>query len=115
MLTYSFFLTPYEVRALTPQQQWENALIQCESGGKADIKVLDSNDKYSYGILQFQMATWLTYSTQFKTTPGNIYDPDLQKTVSLFMLNSGGWQNWYNCSTKFVIPSLGTYPSPDTS
>ncbi len=38
-------------------------LIQCESGGK-NVKIIDSNGYYSYGILQFQKATWDGWSEQ---------------------------------------------------
>lgn len=32
-------------------------LIECESGGQNVVK-LDSNNKYSYGVLQIQLDTW---------------------------------------------------------
>ncbi|MBI5421324.1 MAG: transglycosylase family protein [Parcubacteria group bacterium] len=38
-------------------------LIQCESGGK-NVKIIDSNGYYSYGILQFQKATWDGWSRE---------------------------------------------------
>ena len=43
------------------KQVWIDALANCESGGDPTIKVWDTNDRWSYGLLQFQMATWLTY------------------------------------------------------
>lgn len=33
------------------------SLIQCESGWK-NVKIIDTNGYYSYGILQFQKSTW---------------------------------------------------------
>lgn len=65
------------------------------------------------GRLQFQMATWLSYSDEFGTTKENIYDGELQKTVAIYMLNNGGWRHWYNCAKK-VSKKLGPYPMPDT-
>lgn len=100
---------------LTPQQMWVEKLAYCENRNHVS-RVLDSNDKYSYGDLQFQMDTWLRYSDTFHTRRENIQDPELQRIVALYILNSGGWRNWKNCATKFVIPSLGEYPIPkDTS
>ena len=77
-----------------------------------DIRVLDSNHKYSYGRFQFQMQTWLRYSSSFHTSADNIYDGQLQEAVALYILNDGGYRNWFNCSTKNVIPKLGPYPIP---
>lgn len=45
-------------------------LIQCESRGK-NIKIVDSNGYYSYGILQFQRSTWNDFSRE----SGIIGDP----------------------------------------
>ena len=36
-------------------------LIRCESQGK-NVKILDTNGYYSYGILQFQSSTWNGWS-----------------------------------------------------
>jgi len=63
------------------------------------------NDKYSYGVLQFQMATWLSFGKSFGTTADNIYDKSLQETVARSMLDNGGWRNWFTCAKK-----TGTYP-----
>ncbi len=40
---------------------WLEILADKESGNRADIRVLDTNGKYSYGCLQFQMETWLGF------------------------------------------------------
>jgi hypothetical protein len=64
------------------QAQWKpkhehtiNALIQCESQGK-NVKVLDSNGFYSYGILQYQSSTWNAWSVEsgIKGSPMNRED-----------------------------------------
>ncbi len=39
------------------------ALIRCESRGK-NVKIIDTNGKYSYGILQYQKATWNQWSRE---------------------------------------------------
>ena len=113
-MLYSF-LVPLTVRAvtLTPQQQWVEALAQCESGGRDTIKILDSNNKYSYGRLMFQKATWLSYSDEFGTSMENIYNGNLQTTVALYILNDGGWRHWYNCAKK-ITKKIGPYPMPST-
>lgn len=85
---------------------WLNKLIQVESGGKADIKVLDSNNRYSYGVLQFQMATFKGYVKQYNLLPyaedreieNSIYDCDLQKALAKRMIQEdyNNWKHWYN-------------------
>ena len=84
------------------------SLSECESGGSTTIKVLDTNGKYSYGLLQFQMGTWLKYKN-LGATRENIFDGELQKTIARSMLDAGGWRNWLNCSLV-VKRSLGSYP-----
>lgn len=92
-----------------PQLEWIEQLGNCESMGSTTVKVLDTNNKYSYGLLQFQMATWLKYGKDFGATKDNIFDPDLQKTVARSMLDAGGANNWYNCAHS-VERKLGSYP-----
>lgn len=85
---------------------WIRKLEACEDPtGNTTIKILDVNDKYSYGVLQFQMATWLSYGKKFGTTADNIYDKTLQESVARSILDAGGWHNWYNCTKK-----IGSYP-----
>lgn len=45
------------------------ALIGCESSGK-NVVILDTNGLYSYGILQFQMPTWLAFSASYERATG---------------------------------------------
>lgn len=91
--------------ATIEQFDWLHELEQCESTGSTTVKVLDTNDKYSYGVLQFQMATWLKYGKDFGTAANNIYDKDLQEQVALSILNAGGQDNWFVCSKR-----IGNYP-----
>lgn len=81
----------------------------CESGWTPHIKHLDSNDYYSYGVLQFQMGTWLAYGKPFGATKANIYDADLQTTVAQSMLDKGLSGNWKTCVAK-TTKRDGPYP-----
>jgi hypothetical protein len=94
---------------LAPQTIWMNSLSNCESMGSTTIKVLDTNDYYSYGKYQFQIKTWLRYSDMFGTTPENIYSGELQDTVAQYILDNGGVSNWWICGHR-VSSKLGPYP-----
>ncbi len=108
---------PFDARVLTVPTQtfveyvpdardlWITKLGDCESHGSTTVRILDVNNKYSYGLLMFQMATWLHYGKDLGATRDNIYDPDLQRGVARTMLDAGGWKNWYNCANK-----IGPYP-----
>ena len=93
-----------------PQTQWLTALSNCESNGSTTVRVLDTNGRYSYGLFQFQLGTWLAYGKDFGATKENIYSPDLQWEVAKSMLDAGGWKNWWNCG-RDVEKSLGVYPA----
>lgn len=104
------FLMPSDPTVLTvyypdAKSMWIDRLAECESGNRADIKVLDTNAKYSYGRFQFQAGTWLAYGKPFGATMDNIYDGELQGRVVRSMLDDGGERHWYNCSR-----ALGPYP-----
>lgn len=79
-------------------------LQQCENpSGDPTTRILDVNGRYSHGNFMYQMQTWLAYSKLFGTTEENIYDPVLQEQVTIYILNRGGWKNWYNCSLKIGL------------
>lgn len=101
-----------DTRALVARAEWIEALASCESTGSTTVRVLDVNGKYSYGLLQYQMSTWLRYSQAYGTSPENIYDAALQRTVAMHMLDAGGWRNWTNCALK-VEARMGPYPGPE--
>lgn len=101
-------ITPYV--EITPQEIWIEALHQCENPENIE-KVWDTNNQWSYGYLQFQMGTWLSYGKEFGATRKNIGDDELQKKVAMSMLDKGGWKHWLNCG-KVVRQSLGAYPLP---
>ena len=74
-LPYKAFL--YESNGVTPvysvippiypQYLWD--LIECESSGRSDIKILDSNGYYSYGLLQWQENSFWYYNEKYKILP----------------------------------------------
>lgn len=83
-------------------------LNQCENYGRwDDNRILDSNGKYSYGGLMFQMDTFLLYGKKYKILPQSmtaewaktiIYDKDVQTSIANKMIQDGlGRQTWYNC------------------
>jgi len=92
---------------------WINDLAICESRNR-DVTILDSNNKYSYGPLQFQMSTWLSYGKPFGATKANIHDTMLQHQVARSMLDAGLQYNWKTCAAK-VKKMYGTYPSGQDS
>lgn len=88
------------------QEVWLHALEFCESRGRAEIKIFDSNDQYSYGILQFQMDTFIRQGKKYDIIDQDltieeaeliIYDVELQEKIAHRMLLDGGEGNWYNC------------------
>lgn len=103
-------LTVPIVHAEDKKDIWLSALIDCESMGSTTVRVLDTNGKYSHGLLQFQLSTWLSYGKEFGATKKNIYDGELQKIVARNMLDKGLWRHWYNCS-KRITSELGSYPA----
>lgn len=83
-------------------------LIECESGGNWDVKVLDSNNKYSFGGLQFQQATFemagkgiLPEGLDKDESLNFIYEPEYQIPIASKMMKDKKWKNhWKICSSK---------------
>lgn len=83
---------------------WLEKLAMAESNNRANIKVLDVNGRYSYGCLQFQMATFKAYSARYGFVDPNdveswenlIYDCSLQKKVAKRMIQEKpvNWRQW---------------------
>ncbi len=88
---------------------WINNLALCETGNR-DVTILDTNKKYSYGYLQFQMGTWLAYGKSLGATSANIHDYALQHQVARTMLNAGLQNQWKTCAEK-VTRKYGSYPT----
>lgn len=92
---------------------WLDDLVEFESSGVYGVKVLDTNGKYSYGCLQFQMATFLGSAKRYNIDVGDaettIFDCDLQKRIAREMLENEprAWRNWY---TSIAVRGLRMPP-----
>jgi len=87
-------------------------LAMCESSGRTDIKILDSNNLHSYGLLQFQEATFIGYTKKYNLRPemedqeimNEIYNGDYQKELARKILEEpSGWKNWFNCGRRIGL------------
>lgn len=106
--------------SVDPLGRWLNKLASKESEDKAHIKILDHNNRYSYGCLQFQMATFKSYIRKYsllteaedKELENMIYDCDFQKTLARTMIEDdySNWRNWYTSATS----KIGLPPKPLT-
>ena len=82
-----------------------DSLVACESGGRWNIRVLDTNGRYSYSGLQFQLDTFIRYNKVYKVLPdmedgealNAIYDEWTQRELAYHILKDGGHYNWRNC------------------
>lgn len=98
---------------------WIDRLALKESEGKTHIKILDHNNRYSYGCLQFQMQTFKSYirkynllqDTEDAELENMIYDCDFQKTLAKIMIEDdySNWRNWYTSSRS----KIGLPPKPE--
>ncbi len=93
----------------TPQDIWVTHLHECENPDNIP-RILDSNNKYSYGYVEFQMDTWLSFGKKFGATPDNIGNEELQKVVAEDMLNHGLGKHWYTCN-KRTMKLYGVFPA----
>lgn len=99
---------------------WLNKLAIKESEGKTHIKILDHNNYYSYGCLQFQMGTFKSYVKKYGLLPeaegkeleNMVYDCDFQKLLARRMIedNPNNWRHWY---TSVSVKKLGLPPKPE--
>ena len=67
-------------------------LIYCESGGQ-NVAKLDSNNKYSYGILQIQLNTWNQWSKQSGITGEPMNKTDAVK-MAKWAIENGQIKHW---------------------
>lgn len=108
-------------RAPDALDTWLNKLVNKESEGREHIKILDHNNRFSYGCLQFQMETFISYARHYdlleNTEDGEmenvIYDCNLQKKLARLMIEEdyGNWRHWY---TSVTSRNLG-YPPKKVS
>lgn len=105
------FLFPFIAGAQTPQEEWLDKLARCESQDRAHIKVLDTNNKYSYGLLQFQLDTFYGFGKEYGIIPSEmkkweakllIHNPHVQKAIAKEMLEDGLDYHWKNCRDKKI-------------
>lgn len=78
------------------------ALIQCESGGR-NVKIVDANGYYSYGILQYQSSTWNWWSRESGIEGDPMNEKDAIKMANWAVANGYGF-HW----TCFHLLGLST-------
>lgn len=106
-------ITAFE--SLTPLGVWIDKLIDLESEGKTNLKILDLNGLHSFGCLQFQMGTFREFGLKYKFFSEDddlnklIFDCKLQKEIAQRMIrdNPENWKKWY---TSVVVRGLGFPP-----
>lgn len=102
--------TPFDPRQDVPASQVDDVLahlITCENPARledptADAKVLDSNNKYSYGILQIQAATWAKWSAVSGVTGTPILTSDAIKQAT-WAVENGDLSAWSCASILKII------------
>ena len=72
-------------------------LIDCESSGRS-VRIVDSNGYYSYGILQYQKATWDYFSKQSGIVGDPMVPNDAIEMTRWAVKNGHGehWTCWRN-------------------
>lgn len=109
----SVLIVPALVHA-SDKDDWIEKLSMCESRGRSNIKILDSNNKYSYGELQFQLDTFIYFGKKYDILPDEftrkeslllIHNSGVQKAIAREMLDDGLSYHWLNCVKK-----IGKYP-----
>lgn len=94
---------------------WLQALVQKESSGKANITIVDVNNRLSHGCLQFQEATLRMYATRYGLIePGAdiqpfFHDCEFQKELARRMIleDYDNWRHWYH---SVITRGLGLPP-----
>lgn len=93
---------------------WLDRLSNCESGGRSQITILDSNNKYSYGEFQFQLETFMKYGKQYGILPDEftnneglliIHNSSVQRAIAQHMIDDGLTYHWKNCVRKLGKPA----------
>lgn len=102
-----------ELKLKARQEDFLNWLINCESRG--NIKAINTNDRKitgypSFGILQFQPKTLLTYGKKYELLPEEfslketmliIWNPNLQKEIATKMIEDEEFKHWKTCYKKY--------------
>lgn len=98
--------SPEEIYS-TAMDQWLDRLMWDESNNKKMLVILDTNNKYSYGCLQFQAATWAYQAKKYGVTK-EIMDCDAQRYVARKMIDDD-WNAWVHWKTSVTKKTAG-YP-----
>src|SRR3990167_5590597 len=103
------FLLPFFSYDST-KEEWIDKLHNCENRDDVE-KILDTNDKYSYGHLMFQLDTFYGFGKKYGFFPKGftreearlmIHVPSLQKAIAREMLENGLDYHWKNCRDKKI-------------
>lgn len=89
------FSRPIRTQVAKPPKSVETIieqLIKCESGGR-NVTILDSNNRYSYGVLQFQMSTWNWFSEMSGIT-GTPLNPEDAQRMTAWAITHGFLGHW---------------------
>ena len=126
----SVVLIAPSIPAITIQDDldnWLDNLAQAESNGKDHIKILDVNGLYSYGCLQFQVGTFLSYGRKYGIVPEEalsnpdllklIYNCSVQKEIARAMIedSAANWRHWYTSvryNKNVGMPPVAVAPAP---
>ncbi len=96
-------ITPIEIqRSFLDDLAWK--LAACESSQVPDIKILDSNNEYSFGMLQFQQKTFDYFGEKCGLDHNDIYSYEQQRDIFKCMYQMGIVKtHWKICSNKLNI------------
>jgi hypothetical protein len=98
---------------LAPLKAWIEDLKEVESQNREEIKILDTNGRYSYGCLQFQEWTFRRYGEEYGLIDPDldnvedvIYDCKLQQKITMLMIldDHSNWKHWRNSVRKIGMP-----------
>lgn len=84
-------------------------LAEVESGYRPYIEVLDTNDRYSVGLFQFQHATFRSLCVDKFGLPNDIFSPGIQTQCVIDIYNNMGYEfvssygGWYNSCKKITL------------
>lgn len=118
MLFLAFLFSLPLISFAQTKNEWIDSLKSCESQNREDITILDTNKKYSYGGLQFQLGTFMGYGKLYGILPEEftdkeglllIHNPFVQRAIARKMLDDGLWKHWLNCAK-----TLSAYPLEET-
>lgn len=78
-------------------------LAQCESQQTPDLRIIDTNGKYSTGWLMFQDATFEYFGEKYDLPHDDIWNPEQQIAIAQKMIENGYWYHWRICGKKIGL------------